>query len=237
MDIKSFTLSSDSDLCRQVLAELLERYLDPAFGALPKKEIDLLILNTLQSLGYVSDEPTLYDLVSRLRVTRSKARNLLYDTELRRLDTEALDGKLRIALKRPIMQKQAELFVLEIENPLVIDHLRARLQHLGHATDGSFSPSLVKVSLDALVALLEDYLSESQQEQARRALVRAGAPDTSLSGVLKATVRAIAGRFAREAGEAVVGRVSEFVTLLLDGVIDEAATVVRGIFAQSGPES
>ena len=32
---------------------------------------------------------------------------------------------------KPLLQKQGDLFVLEVENPLVIDHLRAQLQRPG----------------------------------------------------------------------------------------------------------
>lgn len=144
--------------CQKVLIEFLERYLDPAFGALPSKEIDLLVIKALEDLAYLSKEPSLYEHVTKLRVTRAKARNLIYDQELRRLDTKALDLRVKEALKAPLLQKQGDLFVIEIENPLVIDHLRSKLQTLGHASDGSFSASIVKISLDAVAALIEDYL-------------------------------------------------------------------------------
>lgn len=156
-----------------ILSQLLDAYLNPAFGALPKREIDLMFLDALESLGGISKEPSTYELVSELRVTRNKARTLYYDRELRRLDKETLNKKVIETLKHPILQKHGDLFVLEIENPLVSDHLRHLVQVAGYATDGSFSPSLVKLSIDAFVKLLEDHLEDNEKTIVRKALVKA----------------------------------------------------------------
>ncbi len=230
MKIKNHTLKTDAKLCQKVLAELLESYLDPAFGALPKKEVDLMMVQAMEKLGFVSETPSLYELVTQLRVTRAKARNLIYDMELRRLDTADLDTRVKEALKHPLLQKQGELFALEIENPLVIDHLRAKLQTLGHASDGSFSPSLVKISLGAVASLLEDYLTKAEQHSLRKTLVKAGAPDTSFHGVIKSTIKAIAKKVAQDSGDALVDKVNDYLAPMIDGAADVLAERAKGLF-------
>ena len=123
MELEQIFRDAGDERAASALKALLERVLDPAFGALPKSEIELLILAALGEIGAISSEPGVYELVSKLRVTRTKARNLIYERELRRLSTTELDSRVKNLLKRPIIQKTGDQFVLEVENPLVSDHL------------------------------------------------------------------------------------------------------------------
>lgn len=230
MSIKKHTLEVTGGICQKVLAELLDAYLEPAFGSLPKKEVDLIVLKALEDLGYLNKEPSLYELVSKLRVTRTKARNLIYDQDLRRLDDISLDIRVKEALKTPLLQKQGDLFVLEIENPLVIDHLRSKLQQLGHASDGSFSPSLVKISIGAVAALIEDYLTKSQRKAIQKSLTKAGVPDSSLQGMIKSTIKAAAKKVAQDSGEALVEKASDYISPVIDGSADQVFKMIGGLF-------
>jgi hypothetical protein len=219
---------------RAVLAQLLTQYLTPAFGVLPKPEIDLAMLNALQQLGLVSAEPAIYELVAQLRVTRAKARNLIYACELRRTTAPELDARLKQLLRAPALLKNGELFALEVENPLLSDHLKARLQQLGHASDGSFSPSLVTLKLDAMVALLASCLSADEQEKIRKALVKAGAPDTSLRGLLTSALKKLGAKLAAGAGEAAAEQVSDYLGPLLDAAIKPAADKLGSLINKVG---
>lgn len=208
---------------RDALHLILARYLTPSFGSLTKRDIDLLIFTALERIGYIEDDPSLYALVQQLRVTRGKARGLLYERELRRMGERDLDEKVRQALRRPLLQKQGELFVLEIDNPLVIDHLRSKLQMLGHATDSSFSPSLVKLSDDAIIDLLENMLDAKHRERARREFVKAGFPDNSFQGVMKDVFKALAKKVADEAGSRIVEQVFG---PLMDGAFEKIGKAI-----------
>jgi len=230
MEIKNYILGSDAEKCREVLASFLDGYLSPAFGALPKKEIDLLVMNALEKTAYINHDPSLYELVQKLRVTRMKARNLIYDQELRRLNTPELDQRVKDALLHPILQKDGELFLLEIENPLVSDHLRSKIQKLEFISDSSFSPSIVKLPLNAIVAVIEDYLSEEERKSVKKALVKAGAPDKSLQGVLKSTLKIAAKKLASDTGEALVESVSEYLSPIMDNAVDSATEIFTDLF-------
>lgn len=218
-------------LARQVLVQLLTQYLTPAFGVLPKPEIDLAMLEALQQLGVVSADPSIYELVAQLRITRAKARNLIYARELRRSSSADLDAKLKALLRSPLLLKNGELFALEIENPLLADHLKARLQSLGHASDGSFSPTLVTLKIDAMVALIASCLSKDEQEAMRKALVKAGAPDTSFRGLLTGALKSLGGKLASKAGEAAVEQASDYLGPVLDAaikpVVDKLSALIK----------
>lgn len=231
MDITQIVNAAEPAKVRAVLAQLLNQYLNPAFGALPKHEVELLLLNSLVQLGAISAEPQVYELVASLRVTRAKARGLLYSHELRQSSAADLDQKVKNLLKRPLLQKDAELFVLEVENPLVADHLRAKLQSLGYLSDGSFSPSLIKLSLEAICALIESLLTPEEVRQVQATLIAAGAPGGSFKGVLKATLKKLAGKIAADSGEALMDKAAELLTPILDAGIALLSEKAKDLFA------
>ena len=228
MDIRKNVEKSDRS--SNALVTFLESVTSPAFGALPKSEIELLILELLIEVDSVSSDPSEYELVSKLRVTRSKARKLIYERELRRSSPDDLDKMMKEVLKRPLIQKSGDLFILEVENPLVSDHLRAATKRLGFVSDGSFQPSIVKLSGDAIAAVVEDSLGKNDTEKVRLALIKAGAPDTSFAGVFKAVASKLASKAASKAGEALVDEISDTVGPILEGAAAKAGKAIKGLF-------
>lgn len=236
MGIREVVIQTNDNRCKEVLSSFLEKYLHPAFGALPKREIDVLVLELLQKLGFIENDPSIYEFITQLRVTRSKARNLFYDLELRQLDKEKLDDKVREALKRPLIQKQGDLFVLEIENPLVSDHLRALVQSVGYATDGSFSPSLIKLTGDSFAALITHFVDTASQETLKQALIGAGAPDTSFQGVVKSVLKKLGAKIADDAGAALAEHVSDYLSPLIDGTVEQVRTMFGKLLGERDEE-
>ncbi len=233
MDANTIIATASPERLKHALKGFLHGYRDPAFGALPKGETELLVLRLLTDLGAVGERPTVYELVSKLKVTRTKARRLIYEQELRKRSAQQLDEEVCELLQHPIIEKSGELFVLEVESPLVSDHLRAKLHALRRVSDGSFSPSLVKLSLEAMTSLVESYLSEKDREGIKKALIAAGAPDTSLKGVLKAVLKKVGEKVADEAGEAVAEEASKYMIPILDGTIGAIKFGFKGLFPKS----
>ncbi len=233
MDIAAITTKAGPAQTKEALDEFLTNFLDPAFGALPKPEVELLVLRLLTQVGGVGARPSVYELVSSLRITRAKARRLIYDQDLRCRTQEELDIDVRQLLYRPIIQKRGDSFALEIENPLLSDHLRAKLKRLGHVTDGSFSPSLVTLTLNAMVALIEDQLSDADKSTTFEKLVEAGAPDKTLKGVLKSTLKKIGEKIADDTGEAVADEVSKYLGPLLNTSKEAITSSFKSLFTKS----
>ncbi|MBA4501522.1 hypothetical protein [Marinobacterium marinum] len=229
MDLKAEQGTAGNQSATQVLNTLLDRYLSPAFGALPKLEVELIMLDALEQLGVISPQPQVYELVSKLKVTRTKANKLLYERELRRSTSTDLDSRVKELLRSPLIDKKGTHFMLEVDNPLLLDHLRDKVRKLGYISDGSFSSSLVKLSVDAFVALVEDALKD-ELETAERVLKEAGAPDTSIKGVIKAACSKLAHRIASDTGEAAMQQVSDFFGALVGGKADELRAAAVQVF-------
>ncbi|MRX28170.1 hypothetical protein [Kangiella sp. HZ709] len=230
MNIDKILKASSEKKAKAALAYFLQSYTSPAFGALPKGEIELVVLNVLEQLGAIDSEPELYELVSKLKVTRTKARSLIYNRELRRSSDDELNQKVINLLKRPLIQKDGDLYVLEVENPLVSDHLRSQVKKLGFVSDGSFSPSIVKLGLDAITALIESNLTAKEKTAVKKALIKAGAPDKSFRGVLKATLKKIAKKVASNTGEALMDQASDYLTPIIDAGIERIKETAEELF-------
>ncbi len=230
MNINKILNASSEKEAKAALAYFLQSYTSPAFGALPKGEIELVVLNVLEQLGAIDSEPELYELVSKLKVTRTKARSLIYNRELRRSSDDELNQKVINLLKRPLIQKDGDLYVLEVENPLVSDHLRSQVKKLGFVSDGSFSPSIVKLGLDAITALIESNLTAKEKTAVKKALIKAGAPDKSFRGVLKATLKKIAKKVASNTGEALMDQASDYLTPIIDAGIERIKETAEELF-------
>lgn len=216
---------------KKVFAELLQDYLTPAYGSMSKRDFDILLFMKLQQLGLFEKNPDLYELVSELRVTRAKARNLLYESKLRQTSKEELDDELKEMLKRPVFLKDNDKIGIEIGNPYLIDHLRAKLKQLNHITDGSFSPELVRLTTDAFVTLFESYLPQDSQKEIKKAFVAVGAKeDTSLKGVLKGVVKKLGTKVADKAGGAVADSVVDYLGPIITGSAETIKRVFSGFF-------
>jgi hypothetical protein len=224
------------DTAKGVLTKFLDAYLNPAFGSIPKREVDILVFEILEEIGYTNEEPDLYHLVQQLRVTRSKARNLLYDKELRKLSTVDLDLLVKEAIKHPVIQKQGDLYALEIESPLVADHLRSKLKELKHTSDGSFSPTLVRLTKTALAALIESILTDAEKKKVKNALVKSGMPDGSLKGMLSGALKTVGKKIASDAGEQLAESAGDYLSPLIDASAEKVVSMFTGLFVKDEEE-
>lgn len=206
---------------KAALRQLLLVATSPAFGAVSKRELELALFEMLRELGLIGKKASLFSLMTELRVTRAKASQLLFDIEVRgRGDNpDALDDEVRDALKATRFAKDGEFFVLEIENPLVLAHLRDRLRGLGHVSDTSFNAAIVRMPLDAVTDLIVSLIPEDSRAGVRQALIRAGAPDNSIKGVLTNALKTLG---AKVVGDAADG--------LAQGVVNQASAFLGPIF-------
>jgi len=212
---------TEAEKVKQVFAELLEAYLSPAFGSMSKRDFEILLFTKLQDLDLFEQNPDLYILVSELKVTRVKARNLLYESGLRQTSVADLDEELKNLIVSPIFLQDNDKIGLEIQNPFVIDHLKAKLRKLKHITDGSFSPELVKLTPAAFIALFDSYISEKSKKDILKTFIEMGLKkDTSFTGLLKGVLKSLGKKIADEAGGKLVESVVDYLDPLLKGSIE-----------------
>jgi hypothetical protein len=201
---------------KKELIKLFKSYLNPAFGALPKKENDIVMFQALQTLSVFSSNPDQYSMLSSLRVSKPKARNLLYESNLRKDDD--LDTELKTELSNPILLKDNDKVCFEVNNPLLIDHLKHTLKRLGHISDGSFSPDIVKITPKAYKALLNDQFDAITKEELNEALIKCGAKkEVSAKAILVGVLKSVGKKVLGEVGDELAENVGDSLEPLFDG--------------------
>lgn len=160
---------------KEALVRILSEYGKPSFGSMSKRDTDILLFSVMQDLGLIKPNPSIYEVMQILQVTRSKARNLIYEVALRKsIDEKTLEKELHDVLSNVILLKESDKVILEIDNPLLIDYLRKRLKDLKHLTDGSFSPELVKMEYDAFAHIYQETRTDLDKKQINQKLKELG---------------------------------------------------------------
>lgn len=156
MEITNALENAGEEKLKYELESFIQDFMTPAFGSLPKREIELRVFDLMRNLAVLETEATIYSLMTDLKITRAKASQLLFDLEIRHhgSDRERLDGLLKEAMINTKFAKDGEYFVMEVENPLTSAHLRQRIRDIGHFSDTSFNSALVRAPLEAVTDLM-----------------------------------------------------------------------------------
>lgn len=218
---------NDAAVISKVLEEILQKYSNPSFGSSSKRDIDILLFSALQDLGIIEPNPQIYDVVRLLHITRSKARNLIYESALRRQANEDIEVQLQNELKRlivrPIFLREGDKVCIEIDNPLVVDYIRHKLKELNHITDGSFSPELVKMTCTAFSDLYSSLLPDESLTLINEKFILLGLKqDKSPKAIILTILKAI--------GRVALGKVGEELADYTTKVAGELGNWIQGVF-------
>lgn len=161
------------EVLRDALSMLLAPHASPVFGAAKTIDHEVAAFNALKKLGYLAQDADEFDLVQKLRVTRTKARSLLYQAALR---TERSDDQNTAALKRILCEHEiavdGKYFVVEIPDPLLLEDVRRRVRRAKAISDKSFSGSIARLTDRALAHLLVDILDRDSSRERNSKLTR-----------------------------------------------------------------
>lgn len=228
---------------KRILRRLLARATSPAFGVLPQRELNLLLFEALRDAGVVRAEASLYTLMTDLKISRARARNLLFDLEIRQaLAIEDLDAQARRALAQPKgFVLDGNYLVFGIENPLVQAHIKDRVAQLGHLTDASFDSTLIRIKPGAMGALVESLMDANERNAFRQGMIAAGFDkDKGLAAALTYGIKYLAttylGKEATEAGAGYLEDLANFIMPYARGAVDRVTAILKDIAAEpAGP--
>lgn len=198
----------------------LKFYTSPAFGALSKAEIDNLVFHLLTEAGVVDPNGPIYNIAKELNITPQKARNLLFQWQMRTAaDEKILRKQLADCLSSVRFAKDGDLLTFGIESPLLREEMRARLKVMGIYVDGSFASEIVRIPVERFVEFLDAFLPNEQKEAMRNALVRdKQIADTSFKGIATAVLKKVATK--------AIGKIGDE---LVDGALEEAGDLISGL--------
>lgn len=153
--------------------EFLQLYLSRGFGNMPKREIDVLIFHLLQKQN-VLDSKSIHLTAMQLRTTPAKVKSLLYENALRFPDeTDTFDEsyfkqKLRNYFINDAIykiRKEDNWVYIQIDNPIVLDALKAIAKNNKEVIDSSFSSEIVKISTDGFALILGELIDEEKKKE------------------------------------------------------------------------
>lgn len=213
---------------KSAVSILLKPHASPVFGAVKVVEHEVAALNALRILGYLETDVDEYGLVEGLRVTKAKARSLLYSVALRQMTDESeVDDQLREVVGKCTLCKDGDMFLFEVPQPLTMDRLRQRVRKLGFVSVGTFSGSIARLPGEALVALVEALVPQEQKKSLLKKLNAAGYEGKDVASIIKRIVFAAAGTV----GGAALGKVTENAVNelwpLLTGQIENLKSIIE----------
>lgn len=206
--------------------QFVDQYLDPAFGARSKVEIDLLVFGCLIQAGVIDPAAPLYDTARALNITPARVRTLLLNWQLRTIPaTGDLREELVAALRQSRFAKDGTLMSFGIESPLLREDVSARLKRRGVFADASFSRELLRLPADAFVEFLDDLVDADTKAALYKLLVTdKQLPDRSFRALITGLITKLGEKAAGKAGEAIAGAAVSHVT---DVVVAPALERVR----------
>lgn len=200
----------------RALSHLWEHARVPSFGGLAKADLEVVLVETFIHAGRLNPLPSEPELMRELGVTRAKARAIRYRLELRANPSdEELDLALLELLLDPIVERDGDRLAIDVDRPRLLEHLRERAKRERRITDGSFSASLVRLSADSWVVLVEALLAQHHPGSAdvaasvaRQARTLMGKVPPTVAGILQgalaAQVKRVAGKGAAAATDSII---------------------------------
>ncbi|GEM_PF-186739 len=209
----------DDNKIKELLRKHIENITRPAFGVLPQRELDLLHFQLLRESNVIKSDASLYSLMSSLKITRAKARNLLFDLEIRQSQEENdLDQLARTALANPRgFVMDGAYLAFGIENPVVQAHIKDKVSMLGHLTDASFDSAIIKIKPAAMGPLVKSLMDEDDQKLFKEAMIEAGFDkDENITVAIKEGLKHLAtkavGKTATTIGAGYIDQLADFLT-------------------------
>lgn len=141
--------------------KFIAEYCAHSFGALPKKEIDLLVFRLMRESGRIEPDADIQEISRQLMVPVSKVRSLLYDLQLRDKNANG-ENWFRTQILTVLKNARVKLYNGEpaiwvvIESPLLRKELEARAKRKASFVDTSFNRELLKLDMAMYARLLEE---------------------------------------------------------------------------------
>ncbi|MGY6555669.1 MAG: hypothetical protein ACXIUM_14220 [Wenzhouxiangella sp.] len=217
----------------------IKGYLAPGFGNLPKREIDLLVLQLLvehdRNLSW-EEPPSAFHLAQILGVKRSKIRSLMDELSFRRPATER-DETTRKTLRKMLISQELKVINdvvrLQIEDGYCREYAKNLVSVAGGIVDGSFDRTIITLTADKFLILSAEIATDEEQVRLAQILKKETElkPETLGSSIewqreiRREFLKSIAG----QAGKELTSDMFWLGRLLLTGGASELASVVNRI--------
>lgn len=149
--------------------DFLDAYLENGFLAMPKKEIDLTILELLikhHETWNLADPPTAFQLAQQLRAKRQRVRSMLDEISFRNAgDDEWAKKRLRDLLVKSERDVEGNKVKIEIEDGYIREYAKSLVRKHFGIVDTSFNQAIVTVSGQKFMLLVAEVMPEDARKK------------------------------------------------------------------------
>jgi hypothetical protein len=183
-----------------------DAYFAQALGVLPKTEIDLLVFRLLAEEGVIDADGSVFQIARALNITPAKARNLLFQYQLRFIEEAQIEQAVLKLLASARFWVDGTKLNFGVESPLARATIDGRLKSSGVFADISLSGDILRLPLGQFAEFITLLLTEEKAKALEDALRKAGhLKSSSLNKALNSLAgKAIEG-VAKEGGKQLFG--------------------------------
>ena len=155
----------DKDDAMKFVNELTDFMCRPAFGAQPKREVELRVFALLYGGRLAAGDLHVAKVAADLAISRAKAKSLMLDTRARYIASEGVDTEDLLAEavsrwpKDGVMELDGERLRLVVDDPYIRDLLKNHAFQKGIVIDGSFAGEIVSLTWPSYERLLRSLAS------------------------------------------------------------------------------
>ncbi|SMY07251.1 hypothetical protein [Flavimaricola marinus] len=164
--------------------DFLDRYTAVGFGALSKREVDLLLIQLLQRhlLGFHAKSD--FDAALMLRTTKRKIRGLRDEVSFRDArDENYLNTSLRQELKRAeVLPSDLGMIKIQLDDAVLRGYAEKIVRSEYGIVDSSFNSAILQLSGEKYLLLCLTVLTPEERDQAQQALAEIRPPQPQEDG-------------------------------------------------------
>jgi len=147
--------------------DFINKFLENGFGALPKREIEIYIMNLLLEDGqFVNDNGDIdyHEISLILKLSETKVRNLIYEVELKYKKKHNFLKELIQLIEKGKYEPLGNKIKFSIQSPLLKQYFEYEVRKLPNSiSDGSFSKNIVTISQDTFAKLLNNLYKDEDK--------------------------------------------------------------------------
>ena len=145
----------------------LNKFLENGFGSLPKREIEIYIMNLLLEDGQFINENgdiDFHEISLILKLSETKVRNLIYEVELKYRNNHNFLEQLIELIEKQKYEVDGDKIKFSIQSPLLKQYFEYEIRKLPNSiSDGSFSKNIVTISKETFEKLLKSLYKDDDK--------------------------------------------------------------------------
>ncbi len=139
--------------------DFLTHYLASGFGGMQKRDLDTLVFGLLLKYGAFggsADAPDSTEISFQLGISPARVRNLLRDAQLRYLQYDEHEAKVRLVrlFETSRFERKESHIIFSVSDPLLQQYFIHWVSRVKGFHDTTFNPNLIKVSYEVLADVL-----------------------------------------------------------------------------------